>query len=214
MTHLVDVLLVLLLLTNLRLLAASRIPSCIGAVAAQAALLGALPIVAQGGWVTWRVAAIALVSTALKAVVFPRLLCRAARAANVDREVEPMLGFTASLVVGVALLGAALHLGSRLPTPDGAPSPFLVPVSLFTIMVGLLVIVSRVKALTQVLGYLAMENGIYAFGMAFAVEEPLLVEMGVLLDVFVAVFVMGIMIYRLSREFDTIETDELDSLKE
>jgi hydrogenase-4 component E len=59
-----------------------------------------------------------------------------------------------------------------------------------------------------------MENGIYCFGWAFAVEEPLLVEMGVLLDVFVAVFVMGITIYHLSREFDSIETDQLTSLKD
>jgi len=65
----------------------------------------------------------------------------------------------------------------------------------------------------QTLGYLAMENGIYAFGLAFAVEEPLLVEMGVLLDVFVAVFVMGIAIYHISREFDHIDTDRLSALR-
>jgi hydrogenase-4 component E len=78
----------------------------------------------------------------------------------------------------------------------------------------LLLIVSRRKAVTQTLGYLAMENGIYAFGLAFAVEEPLLVEMGVLLDVFVAVFVMGIAIHHISREFDHIDTDRLSALKD
>ena len=66
----------------------------------------------------------------------------------------------------------------------------------------------------QTLGYLAMENGIYAFGLAFAVEEPLLVEMGVLLDVFVGVFVMGIAIHHISREFDHIDTDRLSELKD
>ena len=81
-------------------------------------------------------------------------------------------------------------------------------------MVGLLLIVSRSKAVMQALGYLAMENGIYAFGLAFAVEEPLLVEMGVLLDVFVAVFVMGIAIHHISREFDHIDTDRLSALKD
>ena len=69
-------------------------------------------------------------------------------------------------------------------------------------------------ALSQVLGYLAMENGIYAFGMAFAIQEPLMVEMGVLLDVFVAVFVMGIAIHHISREFDHIDTDKLSALKD
>jgi hydrogenase-4 component E len=59
-----------------------------------------------------------------------------------------------------------------------------------------------------------MENGIYAFGMAFAIQEPLLVEMGVLLDVFVAVFVMGITIYHISRQFDHIDTDRLSALRD
>jgi hydrogenase-4 component E len=58
-----------------------------------------------------------------------------------------------------------------------------------------------------------MENGIYTFGLAFAEKEPLVVEMGILLDVFMAVFVMGIMIYNISREFDHIDTDRLSQLK-
>ncbi|HSV94053.1 MAG TPA: NADH-quinone oxidoreductase subunit K, partial [Desulfobacterales bacterium] len=90
----------------------------------------------------------------------------------------------------------------------------LLTVALFTTAVGLMVIVSRRKAVTQVLGYLAMENGIYAFGMAFAIQEPLLVEMGVLLDVFAGVLVMGIAIYNISREFDHIDTDRLTALKD
>jgi hydrogenase-4 component E len=101
-----------------------------------------------------------------------------------------------------------------LPPPGADGTKFLVPVALFTTMVGLLVIVGRKKAVMQALGYLVMENGIYAFGLAFAVEEPLLVEMGVLLDVFVAVFVMGIAIHHISREFDHIDTDRLSALKD
>jgi hydrogenase-4 component E len=61
---------------------------------------------------------------------------------------------------------------------------------------------------------LMMENGICAFGLAFAVEQPFLVEMGVLLDVFVAVFVMGIAIHHIGREFDHIDTDRLSALKD
>jgi hydrogenase-4 component E len=209
----IDAILVLLLLTNLLVLGSSRVLACIQTVALQAVLLGVLPLVAHIDALTWRVAVLALVSTTLKAGVLPWLLRRAVREANVQREVEPFLGFTTSLIVGVALLGVAIHLGARLPLPKADTPALLIPVALFTIMVGLLLIVSRVKAVTQVVGYLAMENGIYAFGMAFAVEEPLLVEMGVLLDVFVAVFVMGIMIYHISREFDHIDTDRLSTLK-
>ena len=105
-------------------------------------------------------------------------------------------------------------MARRLPPPGSDGTAFLVPVALFTVMVGMLLIVGRRKAVMQTLGYLAMENGIYAFGLAFAVEEPLLVEMGVLLDVFVAVFVMGIAIHHISREFDHIDTDRLSALKD
>ena len=66
----------------------------------------------------------------------------------------------------------------------------------------------------QVIGYLTLENGIFTFGWALAIEEPLLVEMGILLDVLVAVFVMGITIHHLNREFDSIGTDELSALKD
>jgi hydrogenase-4 component E len=81
------------------------------------------------------------------------------------------------------------------------------------IFVGLFVIVSRRKALNQILGYIILENGTYAFGMSVLSEVPVLVELGILLDAFVAVFVMGVAIYHISREFDHMDTDLLDTLK-
>ncbi len=209
-----DAALVLLVLTSLHLLGSSRLSACIRTVAAQAVLLGAIPLLAQGSNFGIRLLVLTVVSTAIKAGVLPWLLRRAAREAAVQTEVEPIIGFTSSLLIGLGLLAAALHVASRLPLPGENAPTFLTPVSLFTMMVGLLLIVGRRKAVMQALGYLAMENGIYAFGLAFAVEEPLLVEMGVLLDVFVAVFVMGIAIHHISREFDHIDTDRLSALRD
>ena len=209
-----DMVLVLLILTNLHLLGSSRLGACIRTVASQAVLLGIIPLLAQWGEAGPRLLLLTAVSTAIKAGVLPWLLRRAVREAGVQTEVEPIVGFTTSLLLGLGLLGAALHVAGKLPMPGASGTMFLVPVSLFTTMVGMLVIVGRRKAVMQALGYLAMENGIYAFGLAFAVEEPLLVEMGVLLDVFVAVFVMGIAIHHISREFDHIDTDRLSALKD
>ena len=210
-----DTVLVLLILTNLYMLGSSRISACIRAVAIQAMLLGMTSLLAQWGNVGLRLLLLAIVSTAIKAGLLPWLLRRAVREVGAQTEVEPLVGFTTSLLLGLGLLGAALHVaGLLLPLPGDAGTRFPVAVALFTIMVGLLLIVSRRKAVMQTLGYLAMENGIYAFGLAFAVEEPLLVEMGVLLDVFVAVFVMGIAIHHISREFDHIDTDRLSALKD
>jgi hydrogenase-4 component E len=213
MPTLMDILGVLLILANLRLLGASRLTACIRAVTLQAVILGAAALLVNAARLDARLVAIVLVSTVLKAGVLPWLLRRAVREAGAVREIEPFIGFTASLLVGLALLGLCFMIGARLTSNIIAGTGLLVPVALFTTVTGLLMIVSRRKAVTQVLGYLGMENGIYAFGMAFAIREPLLVEMGVLLDVFVAVFVMGITIYNISREFDHIDTDRLSTLK-
>jgi hydrogenase-4 component E len=209
-----DTLSVLLILTNLHMLGSSRITACIRTVACQALLLAAISLLAQQGDIGLRLLLLAAVSTTIKAGILPALLRRAVREVGVRTEVEPIVGFTTSLLLGLGLLGASLHIAGRLPLPGDRGISFLVAVALFTIMVGLLLIVSRRKAVMQTLGYLAMENGIYAFGLAFAIEEPLLVEMGVLLDVFVAVFVMGIAIHHISREFDHIDTDRLSALKD
>jgi hydrogenase-4 component E len=209
-----DILSILLILANLRLLGSSRLAACIRAVALQAVILGAAALIANRGELDARVIAIAVASTLIKAGALPWLLRRAIRESGAVREVEPFIGFTASLLGGVGLLGACLLIGARLSPHAAQGSGLLLTVALFTTATGLMIIVSRRKAVTQVLGYLAMENGIYAFGMAFAIQEPLLVEMGVLLDVFVAVFVMGIAIYNISREFDHIDTDRLTALKD
>ncbi len=112
------------------------------------------------------------------------------------------------------ILCLSFWMASRLTPPQPLASPLILPFALTTILIGLFLIVSRKTALMQVVGYLVMENGIYIFGVALAQEEPFLVEMGVLLDVFVAVFVMGIAIFHINREFDHIDVDQLTSLKD
>jgi hydrogenase-4 component E len=214
MNLLVDAMIVLLILTNLRLIASSRMASCIYVVALQGILLGLLPLLVGADHLTLRAVMLSIVTVALKGIVFPWLLFRTLQTANVRREIEPLVGYTTSLLVGALLLGLSMWLGSRLPLPVPAESPLVLPLALFNLMIGLFAIVSRRKALTQVLGYLVMENGIYAFGLAFALSEPLLVELGVLLDVFMAVFVMGIAIFHINREFNHMDTDRLSLLKD
>ncbi|HAK93492.1 MAG TPA: hydrogenase [Planctomycetes bacterium] len=202
-----------LLVLNLALLGTSRLAFCITLVAAQGVLTGLLPLVSSSG-VTLRTLFLAAAVIALKGVVFPRLLSNAIRGADVRREVEPYVGWGLSLLLGLGLLGISFWLGAKLPLPAAAPEAALVvPGAICTILIGLLVIVSRKKAVTQVAGYLVLENGIAAFGLAVVPDVPLLIELGILLDVFVAVFVMAIMIYRISQEFDHIDADRLSALK-
>ncbi|MCU0874019.1 MAG: hypothetical protein MUE50_16920 [Pirellulaceae bacterium] len=209
-----DTVLILLVLTGLWLLGSSRLQACIHAVAFQGVLLGLIPLFAKWPQIGLRLAAVAALSLVLKALVLPALLRRAVREANVRNEVDPLLGFTTSLLVGGGLWLTATHLAGQLPVASLGVSSLLVPAAIFTVLCGLLLLVSRNTAVMQVIGYLTLENGIFTFGWALAIEEPLLVEMGILLDVLVAVFVMGITIHHLNREFDSIETDELSALKD
>lgn len=214
MTVWIDSILAILVLTSLMLLGSSRLTSCIRFAAIQGTVLGALPFLTHAHGITWRTFLLAGAGIGLRGIAFPSLLSRALRDAEVKREMEPFIGYTLSLVLGVLLLGVSLWIGRRLPIPGGVASTLLVPIAFHTILVGLLLIVSRRKALTQVLGYLVIENGIYAFGVSLAQEAPLLVELGVLLDVFAAVFVMGIIIFHINREFDHIDVDRLSLLKD
>ena len=209
----VDLLLILVLLTNLKMLGSSRLGAGIRAVAVQGVLLGLLPVISSYHAGGARVAVLAIGSIFLKGVLFPRLLFRAIREADVTREVEPYVGYILSLLFGILALAVSFWLGGRLTASGVLISSLLVPVSFFTILVGLFLIIGRKRAVHQVLGFLVLENGIYTFGVGVMEETSFLVELGVLLDVFVAVFVMGIIIFHINREFDHIETDRLSTLK-
>jgi hydrogenase-4 component E len=199
----------------LLLLGSSRLRSCITIAALQGAVVSLLPVLLHGdeGWV--RAWSLTVGSMFLKGGVFPWLLRRVLRESGVRREVEPFVGHTLSVMVGVAALAFAVWVDARLALPASATghAPLLIPAGLATLLVGLFLIVSRRTAVTQVLGYLVVENGIYAVGVALVGGVPLLVELGVLMDIFVAVFIMSIAAYHISREFDHIDVDQLDRLR-
>ncbi len=212
MMQLINPILVLLVLSGFMLLGSSRLATCIRSVAFQGVLLGLLAISMQSGQLTISGVLLPITTAVVKGFLLPWLLSRAMREADTVREVEPLISYNLSIISGAVVLALALWLGERLQLPSQLPSSLLVPAALFTSLVGMIVIVSRRKALTQVVGYLALENGVYAFGAAAALRLPVLVELGILLDVFVGVFVMGIAIFHISREFDHIDTDKLVAL--
>lgn len=209
-----NLLLIVVVLLGLTVLGTSRIPGAIRLVAAQGVVVAVLLFVSRLGAITPHLIAVVVLTIALKGWVMPWLLFRSIRAANVQREVDPYVGYTTSIVLGTISVGVAFGLGSVLPLPVEGGSTLVVPVSLATLFTGFMLLVTRKKAVTQVLGYLVMENGILVFSLALGTELPTLVETGILLDIFVAVFVMGITIYQISREFDNIDSDNLRQLND
>lgn len=201
------------LLSSFALLGTSRIGACIRWLSFQGVVFGLVPLILHADALDLRAALLAGANIALKGVVFPWLLLRVRARADFSREVDPFVGYIASVLFGVVVLGLSVWLALAM-SPALARAPFaLLETSIFLILVGLFLIVGRKKALMQVIGYLVLENGIFLFGMIAVGETPLLVELGVLLDAFVGVFVMGIAIFHINREFGSMDVDRLTALR-
>lgn len=210
-THIIVALLVLI---NLQMLGSSRLGGLIRAVAVEALLMGLLTLVIHTGQFTWFEWVVIAATITVKSVLLPLLLKRALRNTVVRRDVEPLVGYSFSLFFGLLFVGISALAVLKMPMPPLHTSPLVIMAGMLTVCTGLFLIITRTKAITQTIGYLVLENGIYALGIAVAAESPFIVELGILLDVFVGVFVMGIMIENINREFDNIDTNQLTSLKD
>jgi hydrogenase-4 component E len=213
MIPLSEAILLLVLLGNFAVLAASRLTFTIRAAAFQGLLLGLLPLAIHHPW-TGHGVLLSIGTLVVKGLVLPNVLLWAMREAAVRREVEPSLGPLSSVAAGVVALGLSLALANHLPALDASIPRLLVATSLTTVMSGLLVLMTRRKAMTQVVGYLLLENGIYLFGLVLAGQVPLLVETGVLLDLLVGVFIMGLVVFHMNRELETLDSTRLSELRE
>ncbi len=215
MTGWLDLLFILVLVVDLFVLASSRLRAGIRAVASQGLLLAALPVALAGdGSDLPHVAALAVGAALVKGLGIPWLLARATRESQVSREATPLVGFVPTLVAGALGIGVAVWLGGDLALPVPERHPLLVPTAAGTVWTGLLLLVTRRKAVGQVLGFLVLENGVFVLGLLLSDVMPAMVEAGVLLDLFAAVFVMGLVMFDIQRAFSSLDTERLASLKD
>jgi hydrogenase-4 component E len=215
MTGWTDLFFLLVLVLDLFVLASSRLRAGIRAVAAQGVLLALLPVVlASDATETRHVAVLVAGALAVKGVGIPWLLARATRESKISREAAPLLGFVPTLVLGALGIVLAVWFAADLPLPVPGKHPLLVPTSLGTVWCGLLLIMTRRKAVGQVLGFLVLENGVFVLGLLLSDFMPAMVEVGVLLDLFAAVFVMGLVMFDIQRAFSSLDTEKLASLRD
>ncbi|HTJ00603.1 MAG TPA: hypothetical protein VL527_17105 [Dongiaceae bacterium] len=198
---------------NLLALGSSRLPSLIRTMSLQGVVLGLMPLLveAHAGWAVWLIVAATVVG---KGMIIPGFLQRAMRTANIDRELAPFIGFVPSLLLGAGGTIAAVALAQNLPLLPEHAGSLLVPGSLASVLTGFILLIGRTKAISQVCGYLILENGIYLFGLLLLHSTPLLVESGILLDLTVGVFIIGIIVDRIQRAFDSLDTRKLTVLHE
>ncbi len=156
---------------------------------------------------------VAAVVALIKAGAVPAVLNRAVAKVGIQRAVSPYLGIPSTLGVSSALVVMAFYImapvaaSSRLPTADAIPLAFA------GVLIGLFTTVNRKRAITQVLGFLMLENATFLLALLATYGVPLIVELGVFLDVLVAVLILEIFIYRIKDNFDSIEVKHLGTLR-
>ena len=201
------------MISCLYLLSSSRCAAIIKTVGVQGILLGFVPFALLKPLDDPHTWILSMSCFIIKGIIIPLFLFRALRGVAISKEVEPYIGFTLSIVLGLVFVVCSFLVYRFISIMPLFTSP-LIPVSLSMAFSGLFLIVARKQALIQIVGYLLFENGIYLFGISLSVNNPVLIEMGILLDVFVGVLVMGVVVYHINREFDSIDTQDLSVLKE
>ncbi len=208
-----NAILMLILALNLFALGSSRIITIINLVATQGILLGILPLLVHEEITVASLIATAAAS-ALKGILIPIIMLRALRDVQIKREIDPLIGTLPSIVLGAIATAIIFVLFHNIPLLTSIKANFILPASLATIVAGFLMLMTRFKAITQVLGYLILENGIFLFSLLLIKAIPLVVEMGMLLDLFVAVFVISIITNHINQAFSSLDTRNLSNLKE
>jgi len=204
--------LILAVVMNFLAIETASLRACIRAAAIQGLLVSVFALLFTG--VTVRLALLVLVAAIIKAAVIPSMLFRALREVHIRHEVEPYLGFVPSLLLCAVGTGLAMVFADNLPLASEHHELLVVPAALSTMFAGFLLLTTRRKAISQVTGYLMLENGIFVFAQLLHEAMPFLVEVGVLLDLIVGIFVMGIVINHIQREFSSLDTERLTVLKD
>ena len=203
----------LTLLLGLILLWRRSLASYIQAFQWQSVVLAAIFLLVAYFTQELELAIVAGVLLVLKAVVLPRWLNRMRWRIGVDAEVAPYLNVTTSLILAGLLVLLAYALTRPLVQASTLPTRAGLPLAMGLIFIGLFVIITRRKALTQVVGFLVMENGIALLAVLGAYGVPLIIELGVFLDLLMGVIVMQVFIYHIQDTFDSIDVDQLNQLR-
>lgn len=213
MSQAVPTILILSVIMNFLALGSSNLRACIRAAAIQGLLLSIFPLALVHS-PSLRLALLVAVSASVKGFLIPSTLLRALREVHIRHEVEPYLGLIPSVLLCAVGTGLALLFADHLPIADAHRGLLIVPTALSTFLTGFLLLTTRRKAISQVIGYLTVENGIFVFAQLLHEAMPFLVEVGVLLDLVVGIFVMGIVMNHIQREFSSLDTERLSELRD
>ena len=150
----------------------------------------------------------------VKGITIPRVLNRAVANIGLQRAAAPYLGTAPALIICGVLTIIAFYVMTPIAASNPLPTADAIPLAFAGVLVGFFIMVNRRRAVTQILGFLMLENGIFLLALLATYGVPFIVEMGVFLDVLVAVLIMEVFVYHIKDNFDSIDVGELGKLKE
>ena len=213
MIHPVDSILSLVLLSVLFSFGSSRLPVLIKVLAFQGVVVSLVPLFIandlSGGGILFT-----LVTMTIRGIIIPLCIFLAIKKVAIHREVEPIIGYHASLLAGLGLIVAATFVSHKFDITSISTSILLLPASIILLVAGMFILMARRNAIAMVLGYIMMENGIYLVGTTFSVRTLHIVEFGILLDVLAGVMIMAVILQNIKQKFDDVDTALLRTLKE
>ena len=204
----------LLLLLSFAMLAQRRIVTLVNLLAIQGSVLFVATIL-----LAWRTGErhlylSAALTLALKVILLPWLLHRLIRRLQVYWDTEPLLNISGTMLVGLLVVVFAFGLAQPISALANTATRSSIGIAVAVILLSFVTMITRRKAMSQVVGFLSMENGLFFGAMSATYGMPMIVEFGVALDVLVAVLVLGVFFFQIREQFDSLDLHHLESLKE
>lgn len=155
-----------------------------------------------------------LMTLSFKVILLPYILYVLVRKLDIRRASESLMNIPRTMMIGIALVIFSYHLTAPVTQLSTMVTKSTLAVALATVMLGLLMMVTRRHAVTQIIGFLAMENGLFFAATSATYGMPMVVELGVALDLLIAAFIFGIFFFHISTTFDSLDVDQMAKLKE
>lgn len=208
-----DTILSLVLLSILFSFGSSLLPGLIKVLAFQGIIVSIVPLF-MGHDMSSGEIIFTLVTMSIRGVVIPLCIYLAIKKVAIRRQVQPIIGYNASILIGLVLIVAVAFVSRKFVVPSINTSALLLPTTITLLVAGMFLLIARRNAIAMVLGYIMMENGIYLVGTTFSVRALHIVEFGILLDVLAAVMIMAVILQNIKKTFDNMDTALLRTLKE
>ncbi len=204
----------LLLLTSFAMLSQRRVLSLVNLFAVQGAVLSVSTAIVAYTSGQFHLYYSAVLSATLKVVLLPWILHRLIRRLNVRWDTEPLINIPATMLVGIMLVVFAFSLAQPVAQLSTTIARSTLGIALAVVMLSFLMMITRSKAISQVVGFLAMENGLFFAATSATYGMPMVVELGVALDVLVGMVILGVFFFQIREQFDSLDLQHMETLKE